>query len=67
VRVVRTPEGALRRGRTLGGRGAWLCASTAVACLDLATRRRAWSRALRGDVAPHAVTELRSVLQTGSE
>jgi predicted RNA-binding protein YlxR (DUF448 family) len=67
VRVVRTADGALRPGRTLEGRGAWLCAATAVACLDLATRRRAWARALRGELGPLAVAELRSMLQTGSE
>ena len=40
MRVVRTAEGGLRHGRTLEGRGAWLCAATTVACLDLATQRR---------------------------
>jgi predicted RNA-binding protein YlxR (DUF448 family) len=67
VRVVRTADGGLRCGRDLEGRGAWLCAVTAVACLDLATHRRAWPRALRGEVAPPAVAELRQMLQTGSE
>ena len=67
MRVVRTPDGGLRAGRSLDGRGAWLCAATALACLELATRRRAWARALRGEVTPRAVAELRSMLQTGSE
>jgi predicted RNA-binding protein YlxR (DUF448 family) len=67
VRVVRTADGALRTGRGLEGRGAWLCAADPVACLDLATRRRAWARAFRAAVEPPAVAELRHRLQTGSE
>ena len=67
MRVVRTVDGALGVGRALPGRGAWLCAGTPVACLDLATRRRAWARALRAEVAPRAVAELRRTLQSGSE
>src|SRR5207237_8718646 len=51
VRYVRTPEGTLAEGRTLGGRGAWLCRESA-ACVEAAVRHRAFGRALRGDIRP---------------
>lgn len=56
VRVVRTPDGGLRVGRTHAGRGAWLCADPA--CLASARARRAFPRALRGEVRPEAIDEL---------
>ena len=62
LRVVRTPDGDLEVGRTLPGRGAWLCAATPVPCLDLADRRRAWPRAFRAAVTSGAVARLRAVL-----
>jgi predicted RNA-binding protein YlxR (DUF448 family) len=62
VRVVRTPDGALVVGRSLPGRGAWLCAATASECAALAARRRAFGRALRADVTPEAVESLRTLL-----
>jgi predicted RNA-binding protein YlxR (DUF448 family) len=56
-------------GRTAGlrvgpgpGRGAWLCAEHAVACLDLAVRRRALDRALRVAVGSDDVERLRAKL-----
>ncbi|MBV8691132.1 MAG: YlxR family protein [Actinobacteria bacterium] len=57
-RVVRTAEGGLALGRHLPGRGAWLCAGS-VACIDLAVRRDAFSRALRGEVHRDAGVSLR--------
>lgn len=54
MRVVRTAEGDLAEGRTLPGRGAWLCDGSQ-ACLDLAVRRRAFTRALRAAVDEAAV------------
>ncbi|MGQ0831823.1 MAG: YlxR family protein [Microthrixaceae bacterium] len=57
IRIVRTPDGSLRSGRSLAGRGAWLCAGSP-ACLDLALRRKAFARALRGPVAPDAAAAL---------
>jgi predicted RNA-binding protein YlxR (DUF448 family) len=62
VRVVRTPDGALVVGRSLPGRGAWLCAATASECAGQAARRRAFGRALRADVTPEAVESLRTLL-----
>jgi len=55
VRLVRTGEGSIGFGRTLPGRGAWLCAATLVECAALALRRRAFERALRGPIDPHAI------------
>jgi len=55
---VRTPEGSLVVGSTLPGRGAWLCGGSAD-CLGLALKRRTLARALRADVSPAALQELR--------
>ena len=54
IRVVRRADGTLQAGRTLPGRGAWLCAGSP-ACLQRAARRGALSRALRASVATEAV------------
>lgn len=56
VRVVRTADGDLARGRALPGRGAWLCPDPA--CAAAAGRRGAFGRALRGPVRPEAVARL---------
>ena len=61
LRVVAGPDGTLAVGRSLPGRGAWLCAGS-VACIDLAGRRKAFARALRADVPPAAVDRLRTTL-----
>jgi predicted RNA-binding protein YlxR (DUF448 family) len=63
VRVVLDPGGALVVGTGLPGRGAWLCRGSA-GCLELALKRRAFSRALRAQVAPEAVADLRARLTT---
>ncbi|MGI8939692.1 MAG: YlxR family protein [Iamia sp.] len=60
IRVVRTPDGGLDVGRDQPGRGAWLC--PAAACLAEAGRRRAFARALRGQVRPEAVAGLGVVI-----
>jgi predicted RNA-binding protein YlxR (DUF448 family) len=52
-------DGRLVVGRSQPGRGAWLCAASGGACLDLAVRRKALGRALRTDLAPDAVAALR--------
>ncbi len=57
VRVVRTEQGSLAIGRMLPGRGAWLC-SDGSACVDLAEKRRAFDRALRGPVSAASVAAL---------
>jgi len=61
VRVVRRPDGSLRVGRSLPGRGAWLCAGS-MACFDLAARRRSFDRALRVPISSVAVDDLRARL-----
>jgi predicted RNA-binding protein YlxR (DUF448 family) len=61
VRVVRTPDGALRIGRTLPGRGAWLCRASPE-CLEHAMRKNAFGRALRMPVSAAAVVELSKAL-----
>ncbi len=58
VRFVVTADGEVREGRTLPGRGAWLCRSPA--CLALAIRRRAFARAFRRPVAPEALSALQA-------
>jgi len=55
---VRTPDGRLAEGRTLRGRGAWVCQGSA-ACVEAAVRRRAFGRALRGEIKPEAIEWLR--------
>ncbi|WP_366525517.1 DUF448 domain-containing protein [Mumia sp.] len=47
VRFVRGSDGSPVEGRTLPGRGAWLCQATLDACQSLALRRRAFARAFR--------------------
>jgi predicted RNA-binding protein YlxR (DUF448 family) len=51
-------DGSLLLGRTLAGRGAWLCAGSHD-CLELAVKRRAFERALRAAVGDAALTTLR--------
>jgi hypothetical protein len=57
VRVVSGPEGSLVIGRTLPGRGAWICAA-APGCVEKAAKRNAFAKALRVPVAPAAVLAL---------
>lgn len=57
--MIRAGDGTLVVGRTLPGRGAWLCAGS-LACIDLATRRNAFQRALRGSVTERSVASLRA-------
>jgi predicted RNA-binding protein YlxR (DUF448 family) len=58
IRIVRTPEGGLAVGRSLPGRGAWLCATTVATCAATARRRRAFDRALRAPVRVDAIAAL---------
>ncbi len=62
MRIARVDGGRLAVGRSLPGRGAWLCASSVVDCLDLAVRRKAMGRALRAELAPEATNLLRAYL-----
>ena len=59
MRVARVEGGQLAIGRSLAGRGAWLCRASVIPCLDAAVRRKALGRALRAELAPDAVTRLR--------
>ncbi|HEX3621194.1 MAG TPA: YlxR family protein [Acidimicrobiales bacterium] len=59
VRVVASPGGGLAVGRTLPGRGAWLCAGSA-SCLEAAAGRKAFDRALRTPIRADAVQDLRT-------
>jgi predicted RNA-binding protein YlxR (DUF448 family) len=63
VRVVRAEDGSLASGRNRPGRGAWLCRDQPE-CLDLADRRKAFERALRGTIGRAAVEQLRIELRT---
>ncbi|MEO1060046.1 MAG: YlxR family protein [Actinomycetota bacterium] len=49
LRRLAVVEGTVRFGRTLPGRGAWLCPDQD--CWELAVKRRAFERAFRGSVA----------------
>ena len=60
VRVARRPDGSLGVGTNEPGRGAWLCASAG--CFEMAVRRRAFGRALRRQVVPAELAELRERL-----
>ena len=62
VRVVRSSDGTLAMGRALPGRGAWLCAASAPACVDLARKKKAFTRAFRAPVGDEQVVSLRSFL-----
>jgi hypothetical protein len=64
VRVARRPDGSLGVGRLVAGRGAWLCAGSE-ACFDMAVKRRAFGRALRGEVPGRELAVLRGKLLSG--
>ena len=49
-------DGQLVVGRTLPGRGAWVCPT--VGCVELAVRRRAFSRAFRTEIEPQSAERL---------
>jgi len=57
-------DGRWSTERSAGGRGAWICPTTA--CLEQALKRRAVGRALRTDVPPQLLTELREAVTEGS-
>ncbi|MGH9278178.1 MAG: YlxR family protein [Acidimicrobiales bacterium] len=61
MRVVAGPDGDLVPGRGIPGRGAWLCKGS-VRCIDAASRRKAFSRALRTEISAPAVAALRSTI-----
>ena len=57
---------SLAVGRTLPGRGAWLCRDSA-SCVDRAAKRGAFGRALRCEVGSAQVERLRSALHAEQE
>jgi len=61
VRIARMADGTLAVGRTLPGRGAWLCQDDP-SCLDLAVRRGGFARSFRSPVSGAAVAALRSAM-----
>ncbi len=54
--MVRMPDGGLEVGHHGAGRGAWICPDPG--CVDRARRRRAFARALRGEVRGDAIDAL---------
>lgn len=61
LRLVRTDVGTYAIGRTLPGRGAWLCRDDP-GCFDEAVRRGGLARAFRLRPDPVAVETLRAAL-----
>ena len=59
MRIVRARDGSLETGRTLPGRGAWLCQGS-LDCFEAAVRRNAFAKALKGDIGTGAVERLRT-------
>ncbi|MEX1007596.1 MAG: YlxR family protein [Acidimicrobiia bacterium] len=64
VRLRWTPRG-LELGRG-PGRGAWLCGSHPVACLDRVARRPVLAKALRAPVTSGDLERVRATLETGN-
>ncbi|MBA3283035.1 MAG: YlxR family protein [Acidimicrobiia bacterium] len=58
TRIVRAGDGSLAIGRTLHGRGAWLCRAS-TECLELAARQGGFARAFRASVRSSDVDALR--------
>jgi len=66
VRIVADGVGGVAVGRTLAGRGAWLCADRP-ACIDLAARKDSLGRALRTRLDPAAYAHLRVMIERWAE
>ncbi|MBX3284991.1 MAG: YlxR family protein [Actinobacteria bacterium] len=64
VRIARIEGGSLQVGRTLPGRGAWLCPGSPE-CFELALRKGGFARAFRSPIRPADVAALRSDLAGG--
>jgi len=58
LRLIRRSDGTLEIGRTLPGRGAWLCPD--VACINQAERKRAFGRAFKAGLADGALDAARA-------
>lgn len=59
VRIARNPDGSLGVGRRLPGRGAWVCRDDH-RCHDRVLRPKVLTWALRAEIGPEAVDQLRS-------
>ncbi|CAN5571531.1 YlxR family protein [soil metagenome] len=64
TRFVRAADRSLRIGRTLAGRGAWLCQGS-TECFELAARQGGFARAFRAPVSATEVDALRVELRDG--
>ena len=65
MRVVSDGAGGILAGRTLPGRGAWLCSGeTARACAEAAVDRGALARALRAEVRADQARTVLTVFST---
>jgi len=64
--VARLEGGSLVIGRSAPGRGAWLCRNSPD-CFDVAMKRQAFERALRGRVEKREMDRIRIALGTGPE
>ncbi|HVL64164.1 MAG TPA: YlxR family protein [Actinomycetota bacterium] len=62
LRVALGGQDGLVLDRRAPGRGAWLCAETALACFEQAVKKRAFARTLKGPVPDGAVESLRRTL-----
>jgi predicted RNA-binding protein YlxR (DUF448 family) len=61
VRVARSREGSVGVGRTLPGRGAWLCRDSP-ACLDRAVHQGGFNRSLRASLSASDLGSIRDAL-----
>ncbi len=57
TRITRAGDGTLCIGRTLPGRGAWLCQGSSE-CLDQAVRQGGFARSFRAQVTPAQAKDL---------
>ena len=62
VRVARDKDGNLRLGRTLPGRGAWLCQSSLIECTERAAKTGGFSRAFRSAISPAMIVDLKQLV-----
>lgn len=60
-RLARTPEGGVEVGRSVPGRGAWLCRGSP-RCFEVAARRGRLARALRTALGDGEIARLRATL-----
>jgi predicted RNA-binding protein YlxR (DUF448 family) len=63
VRLVAGPDGSVLVGRTLAGRGAWLCGGD-LACLSRALRRKVVVKALGPLISEDAAAKLHDELRS---